>query len=131
VPAPGITRFTTGTPPVLGLTAARTGIELSIEAGIKPIRAKSTQLTEFAIELADERLAPHGVTVGSPREAARRGGHVALVHPRARELTDELARRDVIADFRAPDVMRIGLSPLTTRFADVLAGLIALKELLR
>jgi kynureninase len=131
VPAAGITRFTTGTPPVLGLTAARAGIELSIEAGITAIRAKSTQLTEFAIELADELLASHGVTVGSPRESARRGGHVALVHPEARRLTAELAQRNVIADFRAPDVIRIGLSPLTTRFADVHAGLAALQELIR
>jgi kynureninase len=130
-PAPGIARFTTGTPPVLGLTAARTGIELCIEAGIDAIRAKSMRLTEYAVELADELLARHGVTVGSPRDAARRGGHVALVHGRARELTAELAARDVIADFRAPDVIRIGLSPLTTRFADVHAGLAVLEELLR
>jgi len=129
-PAAGIARFTTGTPPVLGLTAAQTGIELSIEAGIDAIRAKSTRLTEFAIELADELLAAHGVRVGSPRDAARRGGHVALVHERARALTAELAQRDVIADFRAPDVIRIGLSPLTTRFADVHAGLATLKEVL-
>jgi kynureninase len=129
-PAAGITKFTSGTPPVLGLTAARTGIELCIEAGIDAIRAKSTQLTEYAIDVADELLAARGVTIGSPRDAARRGAHVALVHERARALTTELAQRDVIADFRAPDVIRIGLSPLTTRFADVLAGLAALKELL-
>jgi kynureninase len=129
-PAPGITRFTTGTPPVLGLIAARSGIELCIEAGIDAIRAKSMRLTEYAIELADELPASHGVAVGSPRDAGRRGGHVALVHERARTLTAELADRNVIADFRAPDVIRIGLSPLTTRFADVHAGLAALKELL-
>jgi kynureninase len=115
---------------VLGLTAARTGIELCIEAGIEAIRLKSTQLTGYAIQLADELLVSHGVTVGSPRVAARRGGHVALVHEQARTLTAELARRDVIADFRAPDVIRIGLSPLTTRFADVHAGLAILEELL-
>jgi kynureninase len=129
-PAAGIVKFTSGTPPVLGLTAARTGIELCIEAGIDAIRAKSTQLTEYAIDVADELLAAHGVAIGSPRDAARRGGHVALVHARARALTTELAQRDVITDFRAPDVIRIGLSPLTTRFADVLAGLAALEELL-
>ena len=129
-PAGGIMSFTTGTPPILGLTAARAGIELSIEAGIEPIRAKSTRLTEYAIELADEILASAHVTVGSPRDAARRGGHVALVHERARTLTTQLAERNVIADFRAPDVIRIGLSPLTTRFTDVYDGLHALRELL-
>ena len=129
-PAPGITSYTTGTPPILGLTAARAGIELSIEAGIDAIRAKSIRLTEYAIELADELLQPLGVTLGSPRDPARRGGHVALVHEHARTLTTQLADRNVIADFRAPDVIRIGLSPLTTRFTDVHDGLHALRELL-
>jgi kynureninase len=129
-PATGITSFTTGTPPILGLTAARAGIELSIEAGIEAIRAKSTKLTEYAIELSDDLLQPHGVTVGSPRDKSRRGGHVALVHEDARALTTQLAERDVLADFRAPDVIRIGLSPLTTRFTDVYDGLQTLKNLI-
>ncbi len=129
-PAPGITKYTTGTPPILGLTAARAGIELSIEAGIDAIRAKSTKLTEYAIELTDELLQPRGVTLGSPRDAGRRGGHVALVHEHARTLTAQLADNNVIADFRAPDVIRIGLSPLTTRFTDVYDGLHALRDLL-
>jgi kynureninase len=129
-PASDIVRFTTGTPPILGLTAARAGIELSIEAGIDAIRAKSTKLTEYAIELSDDLLQPHGVTVGSPRDKSRRGGHVALVHKDARALTKQLAERDVIADFRAPDVIRIGMSPLTTRFTDVHDGLQTLKDLI-
>ena len=69
--------------------------------------------------------------MGSPGDADRRGGHVALVHERARTLTIELARRGVIADFRAPDVIRLGLSPLTTRFGDVHRGIAVLRELLR
>jgi kynureninase len=129
-PAPGITAFTTGTPPILGLTAARAGIELSIEAGIDAIRAKSTRLTEYAIALTDELLTSANVTLGSPRDAARRGGHVALVHPDARALTAQLAERNVLADFRAPDVIRIGLSPLTTRFTDVYDGLQTLRDLI-
>jgi kynureninase len=129
-PAPGIRGFMSGTPPILGLTAARAGIELSIEARIDAIRAKSMLLTEYAIELADEILKPAGVTVGSPRDPARRGGHVALVHDYARTLTSELAERNVLADFRAPDVIRIGLSPLTTRFTDVHDGLLALRDLI-
>jgi kynureninase len=129
-PAAGIAAFTTGTPPILGLTAARAGIELSIEAGIDAIRAKSTRLTEYAIKLADELLTAGGVTVGSPRDATRRGGHVALVHEHARALTGQLADRDVIADFRAPDVIRVGLSPLTTRFTDVHDGLQTLRDLI-
>ena len=129
-PASGIASFITGTPPILGITAARTGIELSIEAGIDAIRAKSIALTEFAIELADETLGQLGVVVGSPRDSARRGSHVALVHPDARTLTSRLAGRNVITDFRAPDVIRLGLSPLSTTFVDVHTGIDALRRLL-
>ncbi len=129
-PASGIASFITGTPPVLGITAARTGIELSIEAGIDAIRAKSIALTEYAIELVDRNLARLGVGVGSPREPARRGSHVALVHPDARTLTAQLGDRDVITDFRAPDVIRFGLSPLSTTFVDVHTGVKALHDLL-
>jgi kynureninase len=71
-PAPGIAKFTTGTPPVLGLTAAQTGIELCIEAGIDAIRAKSTQLTEYAIDLADELLAARRRSPRRPRRARAR-----------------------------------------------------------
>jgi kynureninase len=131
-PQPGIGQFLSGTPSVLGLTAAQTGIELCIEAGIHDIRAKSTQLTGYAIALADALLREtHGVTIGSPRDPARRGGHVALQHPDARQLTHELAHRhDVITDFREPDVVRLGLSPLTTRFIDVHEGITRLRKLL-
>lgn len=130
IPGDGILQTISGTPPVLGLTAAACGIELSIEAGIETIRDKSTQLTEYAIELADALLADHGVSVGSPRDRTRRGGHVSLTHPDARTLTRRLAQRDVIADFREPDVIRLGLSPLTTRFGEVYEALTRLAQLL-
>ncbi|MGH2871065.1 MAG: kynureninase [Solirubrobacteraceae bacterium] len=130
IPADGISAMLSGTPPVLALTAAAVGIELSIEAGIDAIRRKSVALTEYAIGLIDESLAPLGCGVGSPRDAARRGSHVALVHPDARALCPALAQADVLTDFRTPDVIRLGLSPLTTRFVDVYDGLARLGELL-
>lgn len=122
-PAEGIAQMLSGTPSILGLTAAASGIELCAEATIAAIRAKSQKLTAHAIERADERLASLGVGVGSPRDPARRGGHVSLTHPEARRLSAELIAEGVIVDFREPDVIRVGLSPLTTRFADVDAGL--------
>jgi kynureninase len=126
--APGIAQLVSGTPPILGLTAARAGIELSAEATIEAIRAKSVRLTEFAIALADERLAGRGVSVGSPRDPERRGGHVSLVHPDGRRLSERLIESGVIVDFRAPDVIRLGLSPLTTSFAEVWAGIARLGD---
>jgi len=130
LPGEGIAAMLSGTPPVLGLTAAQVGIDLVIEAGIDVIRAKSIALTEYCIELIDEWLAPLGCGVGSPRDGAERGSHVALVHPDARALTRRLIDAGVVPDFRTPDVIRLGLSPLTTRFADVYDGLGRLAEML-
>jgi kynureninase len=131
VPAGGVQGFLSGTPPVLGLAAVDEGVRVVGEAGIDAIRAKGIELTELAIALADERLPSFGVTVASPRDSARRGAHVALAHPRARELCAALIARGVIVDFRRPDVIRFGLAPLTTRFVDVWDGVEALRELLR
>ena len=129
-PRPDIGAWLTGTPGILGLAAAEVGIRLVAEAGTKRIRAKGIALTEYAIALVDERLAPLGVTVGSPRPAARRGAHVAVRHPDARRLTAGLIDAGVIPDFRAPDSIRLGLSPLTTSFGDVARGIDALQQLL-
>jgi kynureninase len=127
----GIAQMLSGTPQVLGLTAAREGIALSAEATIAAIRAKSIHLTEYAIELADSLLKPKGVGLGTPRDPTRRGGHISLTHPGARQLSQRLIDAGVIPDFREPDVIRIGLSPLTTRFADVHEGLSRFAALLR
>jgi kynureninase len=128
--APGMRGFLSGTPPVLALAAVDEGVRVVAEAGIDAIRAKGIALTEFAISLADDRLAARGVSVASPRDPSRRGAHVALVRPRARALCEELISAGVIVDFRRPDVIRFGLSPLTTRFVDVWDGIEALRRLL-
>ena len=129
-PAAGIRSLLSGTPPVLALSAVDEGVGLVDEAGIDRIRAKGIALTEFAIELADARLADAGVTIASPRDPAHRGAHVALAHPDAERLCAQLIERGVIPDFRRPDVIRFGLSPLTTRFVDVWDGVETLRALL-
>ena len=129
-PAPGIVAWLTGTPGILALAGVEEGVRLVAEAGIPAIRAKGVALTEFAIELVDERLAVLGATVGSPRDPARRGAHVAVRHPDARRLTRELIANGVIPDFRAPDSIRLGLSPLSTAFRDVERGLATLESLI-
>jgi kynureninase len=117
-----------GTPGILALVAAEAGIALTAEAGLAAIRAKGIALTEYAIELLDAWLAPLGCSLGSPRDPSRRGAHVSIRHPDARRLTSDLIARKVIPDFRAPDSIRMGLSPLTTSFEDVHRGLSALRE---
>jgi kynureninase len=128
--AGGVTGLLSGTPPILALACVEEGVRLVAEAGMDAIRRKGVALTSLAIELADEHLAEFGVGVGSPRGPARRGAHVALTHPDAERLCRDLIARGVIPDFRGPDLIRVGLSPLTTRFVDVWDGLEVLRELL-
>jgi kynureninase len=129
-PRTDIGAWLTGTPGMLALAAAEVGIRLVSEAGMDRIRAKGIALTEYAIAIVDDRLASRGVTLGSPRDPARRGAHVAFRHPDARRLTAGLIDAGVVPDFRAPDSIRLGLSPLTTSFADVARGVVALERLL-
>jgi kynureninase len=101
------------------MAAVEVGARLSAEAGIDRLAAKGQELTGLVIALADEWLAGHGVTVASPRQAARRGSHVSLAHPQAWQLTQALVDRGVVPDFRTPDRLRLGPAPLYTRFVDV------------
>lgn len=130
VPAPGMARFLSGTPPILGMVAMQDTLDLLGEVGIEAIRAKSVMLTEFAIRLADAWLVPLGVTVASPRDAAQRGGHVTLSHPAMREVTTHLWTQDVIPDYRDPGGLRIGLAPLSTSFAETAEGMRAVADTL-
>ena len=125
----GIAGWLVGTPPILGLAAVDEGVRLVAEAGIGAIREKSIALTEYAIELFDAWLSGAGFRLGSPRDAARRGSHVSVHRADADQLTRSLIAAGVVPDFRPPDGIRLGLSPLTTRFADVWDGLTRLREL--
>lgn len=127
-PADGMRRFLSGTPPIVGMLAMQDTLSLIEDAGIDAIRTKSIALTEFAVRLADELLAPLGVTVASPRDPGARGGHVTLSHPAMRAVTARLWEQDVIPDYRDPDGLRIGLSPLSTSFAETLAGMRAVRD---
>lgn len=127
-PAPGVRRFLSGTPAILAMQPLADMVELVEEAGMAAIRAKSVALTSYAVDLHDAWLAPLGVRLDSPRDPEQRGGHVTLAHPRMREVTATLWEQDVIPDFREPDGLRIGLSPLSTSFDEVRRGLEAVRE---
>ena len=130
VPAVGVRRFLSGTPAIVGMLALQDMVALVGEAGLGAIRAKSVGLTSYAVEVADELLAPLGVELASPRDADLRGGHVTLNHALMREVTSALWERDVIPDYRDPHGLRIGRSPLSTSYAEVLAGLESVREVL-
>ena len=129
-PAAGIRRVLSGTPPVLGMLALQDMLDLLEEVGMAAVRAKSEQLTAFAAAVAQDWLAPAGVVLASPAEPVRRGAHLTLEHPAFRALTPRLWAQGVIPDFRSPRGLRLGLSPLSTSFAEVLTGVAAVRDLL-
>ena len=118
-PAEGIESFLVGIPAILSTVAIEPGVRCIAEAGIERLQAKGRQLTELIVSLADAWLAPHGFVVASPRDPARRGAHVTLRHPRAKEFVRALIADGVTPDFRPPDMIRLGPAPLYTRFVDV------------
>ena len=130
-PDPGVRGFLAGTPPILALAAVEEGARLVGEAGIGALRDKAAALTDLAVEFHDAYLAPLGFELASPRDAARRGGHVSIAHPEAWPICRALIERaHVIPDFRGPDSIRLGLPPLYTRFTDVYDALERLRGLL-
>lgn len=125
-PAPGVRRFLSGTPPVIGMLAMRDMIALIEEVGIDAVRQKSVALTSYAIDLVAEL----DVTLSTPRDPARRGSHVTVDHPSFAGMMPKLWERGVIPDFRRPTGIRLGLSPLSTSFEEVEVGVTAIAELL-
>ncbi|WP_138007455.1 kynureninase [Halalkalirubrum salinum] len=107
-----------GTVSMLSAAPLEGSLSILEEAGIDRIREKSIALTDYLIELVDERLG-QAFSIGTPRELDRRGGHVAIEHPEAAALATVLRDRGVIVDFRPPNVVRVCPSPLCTRFVDV------------
>jgi kynureninase len=123
-PAPGIQRFICGTPPVLSLAALECGVDTLLAAnrvgGMTVIREKSIALTALFIELVEARCANHGFTLVTPRDSDRRGSQVSISSPdNGYAIMQALIARGVIGDFRAPDILRFGFTPLYTRFIDV------------
>jgi kynureninase len=119
VPASGIARARIGTPPVLSMLALDAALDVWDAVDLSAVRAKSLALAELVLGYAEERLRGYGVEPVTPRDPARRGSQVSLRLPAAYQVTQALIARGVIGDFRAPDLLRLGLAPLYLRFADV------------
>ncbi len=138
-PADGIARFLCGTPPVLSLAALDTALDLFADVELSALREKSVALGQLFLDLVEQECAPWlddgglkdgGLEVACPREAGRRGSQVSLRHPEGYAIVQALIARDVIGDFRAPDVLRFGLAPLYLRFVDIWDAVAHLREIL-
>ena len=129
-PVADIRQLLSGTPPVLSMLAMQGMLDHLADAGITAVRAKSISLTDFAVRAYDELLAPLGVRLLSTRSAAHRGGHITIGHPDFQQVTQQLWGEGVIPDFRFPDGIRLGLSPLSTSHAETLRGIVAVRDAL-
>ena len=118
-PAQGINRFQCGTPPVLGLSALEEGVDIMLEADMAKVREKSKAMTELFRTLVEERCGEFAFEFICPRDADQRGSQVAFAHPQAYEMMQALKASEVIGDFRAPNIMRFGVTPLYLSFADI------------
>jgi kynureninase len=130
-PAAGIARFLCGTPPILAVAALESGVDLHLEVDMHTVAAKSQALAALFIDRVQERCAAYGVTLAGPPRGAPRGSHVSFRHAEGYAIMQALIARGVIGDFRAPDIMRFGLTPLYLRFADIVRAVAILEEVLR
>ena len=118
-PAAGIKRAISGTPSVIAMSLLDASLDLLIEAGMHRIRDKAQKQMDLFTELVDARCTEAGLKLITPRDHAERGSHLSFGHPQGYELTQALRERKVVPDFRAPDVIRFGFTPLTLSYVDV------------
>jgi kynureninase len=124
-PAPGVRRFVTSSPSVLGITALEAALDAWDGVSVQAVRDKSVALSELFIEAAAERLGEE-LELASPRRPESRGSQVSFRHPEGYAVVQALIARGVVGDFRAPDLCRFGLAPLYLRFTDVFDAVEAL-----
>jgi len=131
-PAQGIRRFLAGTPPVISVSGLEPAIDMILDAGIGSIRKKSIDQGNYLISLAREWLFPFGFRLGSPEVAEKRGSHVTLKHAEgyriSRALIDPaVGEQVVLPDFREPNNIRFGITPLYTTYEEIHKAMLKVK----
>ena len=128
--ADGMRGFQIASPSIVGLRCVETAVEMIREATMPAITAKAAKGTEVMLALHDEWLAPLGFSVVTPRNATRRGGHITMKHPEAKQIA--VAMREmvkVIPDYREPSSIRVAMSPLATSYREVYDGFARIRDL--
>ena len=129
--ATGIRGFQIASPSIVGIRAVTASYEMISRAGIRAIEAKAALGTQLMIALVDQWLVPHGFTLGTPRDAHHRGGHIIIRHPEAAQIALALRQiANVVPDYRQPDAIRLAMSPLPTSFVEVWDGFDRLRTLM-
>ncbi len=129
-PTAGIRRALCGTQPIISLALVECGLDVFGQTSMQAIRAKSLALTDLFIALVETRCASHPLGLVTPRAHAQRGSHVSFTHPHGYAVVQALIARGIIGDYREPEIMRFGFTPLYTRFVDVWDAVDALVQIL-
>ncbi|MCC5451758.1 kynureninase [Rheinheimera sp. UJ51] len=115
----GIEHFLTGTPPVISMSVLDAALDVFADVNMQTVRAKSLALANTFHQLLTSHAELHDLTLLTPLAEAERGSQLAYRHPQAYALCQALIKRGVIADFRAPDILRLGFTPLYLRYIDM------------
>ncbi|MEM1121605.1 MAG: kynureninase [Bacteroidota bacterium] len=129
-PAPSIARFRCGTPGILGMAALENGVDLFAKTDLKALRTKALQLSRLFIQLMEQECANFGFTLASPKDDNRRAGHVAYRHEQGHGIYQAIKKRGIISDFRTPDILRFGITPMYLRFQDIFQVVQVIKEVM-
>lgn len=129
-PADGISRNLCGTPAILSMTALDAGLDIMQKAGMTAIREKSVRMTELFIDLVETHCADCGFELYGPRDPEIRGSQVSFRHAHGYPIMAALIDRGVIGDFRAPDILRFGFTPLYLRYGDIWDAVQILRDII-
>jgi kynureninase len=129
-PAPGISRHQCGTPGVLGMTALDAALDVLLEVDLAAVRRKSVALSDAFVTLVEQECDGHGLALDSPRDASERGNQIVLRHSEGYAICQALIARNVIGDFRAPEHLRFGFSPLYLWHVDMWDAVAALRDVM-
>lgn len=119
VPSGGIRRYLCGTQPIVSLGLVSCGIEVFLQTDMQKIREKSLKMTDLFIELIEQECAEFNLELITPTDHKNRGSHVSFKHPKGYAAIQALIARNVIGDYREPEVMRFGITPLYLSFEDI------------
>ena len=128
--ARGIERFTVGTPPILQFAALEAVLDMWLTVDMHALRAASVVLTERFIAEVESQCAGFGLTLATPRDADIRGSQVSFRHAEGYAIMQALIARGVIGDFRAPDILRFGFTPLYINEDDVVKAVEHFREVM-
>ncbi len=129
-PAPGIARATVGTPSIVAMAALEVGVDIALQAPMAAVRAKSLHQGALLMALVAEHCADAGLVLATPRDEAARGSQISYRHPDAYAIIQALIARGIVGDFRSPDILRFGITPLYLPYAALWDAASALADVL-